>query len=140
MIQVAIIFGMRVALFLFACAVVYAFFRPTVAWANSDCNDPRANTDRLAAGVCMLALGSIFNGTNQMIGLLFGQNVVEHYVSAVMVALVGLSLLLGGYFLCFTAWLSNRRAIPVRRVTIWCFAGAVTVSALGVGLFYALTG
>lgn len=139
MIESAIVFGMRLALCLTAAAVVFAFSRSYGRWLGSDCKRVD-NADRLGAGVFLLGCGSIFTGINQMMTLLFGHVILGDYVSAVVASVIGVGLLLSGYFLAFTAWLSTAKNIPVRGVALACFAAATVVSLLGMGVFYALGG
>jgi hypothetical protein len=135
MIQTAIVFGMRVALFLLACAVVYAFMRQAVAWVRSD---GAQNAERLAAGVCCLGVGSIFSGSYQMMTLIVPE-FLEMYVSGIVSAVIGITLLQLGYFLCFTAWLAETKSTPARQVALACCIAVMVVSGAGIGAYYALT-
>lgn len=136
MIQVAIIFGMRFSVILLACAVVCAFFRPAVTWV-SGC-ERAANAERLAAGVCMLGVGVIFAGIVNMAMLIFGQDVLGMYLGAGVVSIAGLAAVMLGFFLCITAWFSNRTTIPIKRVSAWGFLAALMTSGVGTALYYVL--
>lgn len=50
-----------------------------------------------------------------------------------------LAVLLLGYYLCFTAWLSETKGIPIKLVIQLCLGALALATMSGVGLYYTLT-
>lgn len=134
MTHTAIIFGVRLAVFVMAAAVVYAFFRAARQWLWKG-----ENENRLASGICLLAVGSLFTGPAHLASLVAGPEFLEMYISGTALMLIGLAILLLAYYMCFTAWLSETKDSDIGVVSIIALLVVSAVIVFGVWLYGVLT-
>lgn len=137
MIQAALVFGLRLSLLIATLSVAYAFSKAALRFVTSK-GWGAHHPDRLAAGICLIAIGSASANTTQILIALMGPETVEVFAPAAFSMFAGLILLICGYFLNFTAWLAATRNAPIKRVATACGASIVLVMVSGAAAYYAL--
>ena len=99
------IVALRVCLLLGTLGVLYAF-----ALAVKDFILTRKGADNwLATGVWILAAGATLTNVNNLWDTIAGHSETP--------SVIGLAVLILGYFLCFAAWWSARYDVPIKRAS-----------------------
>lgn len=124
--SIDILFGVRAAAAVGSLSVAIAFHECVCRFVR-DGLFGRGYSDRLGAGIGMIATGTASINLIQLAGMVLGMPLLERVLPAPLVIALGLGVSQCGYYLAFTAWLAATKRGKIKRVAlIWAASLSMT--------------